>query len=369
MPYEIKSKAIDNLTTIMLEDNGPVIVGIAATNIPHLSLPPMSVIDVNGETKIRVPFLRSGIFRHPNGKLVFNDQVFDKMLDNHKSRKSWYGVSLNEKHKPGVALAWFDEDRGGTIQKEIDPEYGTLLVGYGKPTSERTVDMIKNQEYVFASVEFNPNHQSHMIAKLSSDEIEEISEELLLEEIKMDEVTISKEEYDALKDKAEKVTELESALVSANEKIVSLESKEVEVKDEKPEMPEEYRVTLEELKKDNARLKRNALASQVESIIAKAENHRDINGNGHSPVLLEIAKNAMLGESIQVDETATIKLESAEPADIADYFRKVFVHLLETVPGQVRLESKTEGDNEKPLFDRGQAYTQDDYKSFWAERL
>jgi hypothetical protein len=159
-------------------------------------------------------------------------------------------------------------------------------------------------------------------------------------------------------------------LVTANEKIVSLEStKEVEVKDEKPEMPEEYRVTLEELKKDNARLKRNALASQVESIIAKAENHRDVNGNGHSPVLLEIAKNAMLGEAIQIDETATIKLESAEPADIADYFRKVFVHLLETIPGQVRLESKTEGDNEKPLFDRGQAYTQDDYKSFWAERL
>ncbi|NJO31678.1 MAG: hypothetical protein HC874_32100 [Richelia sp. SL_2_1] len=84
--------------------------------------------------------------------------------------------------------------------------------------------MIKNQEYVFASVEFNPNHQSHMIAKLSSDEIEELSEELFLEEIKMDEVTISKEEYDALKEKAEKVTELESALSSANEKIVSLES-------------------------------------------------------------------------------------------------------------------------------------------------
>ncbi|NJO31679.1 MAG: hypothetical protein HC874_32105 [Richelia sp. SL_2_1] len=118
MPYEIKSKAIDNLTNIMLESDGPVIVGVAATNIPHLSLPPMSVVDFGGETKIRVPFLRSGIFRHPNGKLVFNDQVFDKMLENHKAGKSWYGVSLNEKHKPGAALAWFDDVRGGTIQKK-----------------------------------------------------------------------------------------------------------------------------------------------------------------------------------------------------------------------------------------------------------
>ncbi|NJO31677.1 MAG: hypothetical protein HC874_32095 [Richelia sp. SL_2_1] len=77
----------------------------------------------------------------------------------------------------------------------------------------------------------------------------------------------------------------------------------------------------------------------------------------------------MLGEVVQVSETSVIKLESAEPADVADYFRKVFIHLLDTVPGQIRFESKTEGDNDKPLFERGQAYTQDDYKSFWAERL
>lgn len=362
---------MESLTSLMLENNGPVIVGVGVTNIPHLPLPPMSVVEINGKKKVKVPFLRAGIFRHPNGKLIFNDEVFDKMLENHKAGKSHYGVSLNEKHKPGAALAWFDEERGGVIQKEDDPKYGKLLVGIGEPTSDRILEMIQNQEYVFASVEFNPNHQSNMIAKLSSDDIDEISEEILLEEIEMDEVTISQEEYDALKakaEKAEKVAELEQALAEANDKVKKLEEAAKPVEDDK-EYSEEVRVLLEENKKEIARLKRNALESQVVSIIARAEAHRDVNGNAHSPVLLEIARSAMLGEPVKVNDDNTIKLESGEPADVADYFRKVFIHLLESVPGQVRFESHTQGDDEKPSLNRGEAYTQDDYKSFWAEKL
>lgn len=365
---------MEDMTTKMLESNGPVIVGIAATNIPHLPLPPMSVVEVNGEKRVRVPFLKTGVFKHPNGKLIFNDTIFDKMLDNHKEKKSWYGVSLNEKHKPGAALAWFDEERGGYIQKEDDPQYGKLLVGYGKPTSDKVLEMIKNQEYVFASVEFNPNHQSNLIAKLSSDDIDEISEEILLEEIKMDEVTISQEEYDALKskaEKAEKVAELEQALADANDKVKKLEEAAKPVVENK-EYSEDAKILLEQLednKKEIARLKRNALESQVVSIIARAEAHRDANGYAHSPVLLEIAKAAMLGEPVKITEDNIVKLESGEPADVADYFRKVFIHLLDVTPGQVRFESQTEPDNDKPALTRGEAYTQDDYKSFWAEKL
>lgn len=355
-------------------DNDPVIVGVAATNIPHLPLPSMSVIEKDGKEMIRVPFLRSGVFNHPTGSLVFNSNVFDKMLENHKAKKSWYGVSLNAKHKPEVsgALAWFDEERGGFISKESDPEYGDLLVGYGMPTNQRALEMIKNKEFVFASAEINPKHRSNMMAKLSADELEMVSDDkldTLSLEVNMDEVTISLEEYNSLKESAAKtaeseakVVELESKLVEVENKVLSLEKVEEEI------IPETLRIKLEQQTAEIRRLKQSALASQVEAVISKALNYRDDSGKGHSPVLLEIAKNAMLGNEVALSENSVIKLESSQPADIADYFRKVFIHLLEVVPGQVQLETKTEFEDKKP-FEVGSPFSNDDFKNFWAEKI
>lgn len=370
--YTNATEQLEELKTIALEAD-PVIVGIAATNIPHLPLPPMSVVEEGGETKVRVPFLRKGIFRHPNGNLVFDDNLFRKVLENHKAGKSHYGVSLNEKHKPGVAMAWFDAERDGTIVQETDAKYGDLLVAYGKPTSDKVIEMIKNREYAFASVELSPNYKSNMIARLSSDELEEIQlEDLYLEipeELKMDEVTISLEEYNGLKEQADGVNSLLEQLQAAKDKVAELEQKQVALEvPAKPELPEDVRVMLEEQQNEIARLKKNALETQVALVITKAESYRDSNGNGHSPVLLEIAKEAMLGNEVKVTDEQVIKLESGRPADIADYFRKVFVHMLSTVPGTVRLESKTEPD-EVPSFERGLAFKNEDYKAFWAESL
>lgn len=373
--YANANEQLEELRTIALEAD-PVIVGIAATNIPHLPLPPMSVVEDGGEVKVRVPFLRKGIFRHPNGNLVFDDNLFKKALENHKLGKSHYGVSLNEKHKPGVALAWFDEKFEGTIKQETDEKYGDLLVAYGKPTSDRVVDMIKNREYMYASVELSPNYKSNMIAKLSSDDLELIELEdlgsVILEE-KMDEVTISLEEYNGLKEQSDTkdaaIVALEAQVIAEKNRVTELENKLALLETPaKPELPEDVKVMLEDQQKEINRLKKNALETEVALVITKAEGYRDANGNGHSPVLLEIAKEAMLGNEVKVSEEKVIKLESGKPADIADYFRKVFVHMLSTVPGCVRLESKSEPD-EKISFERGSAFDNTDYKSFWADSL
>lgn len=373
--YANTKEKLEEIESNTLLEDGPVIVGIAATNVPHLPLPPMSVVDRAGNTMIRVPFLRSGVFSHPNGKLVFNSNVFDRMLENHKAKKSWYGVSLNVKHNPDLkgALAWFDDERGGCIEKEYDPNFGDLLVGYGKPTSEKALETIKNNEYVFASAEISPKHKSNMMARLSADELEMVSEESLTDiqklEDNMDEVTISLEEYNALKESATKVVEQEA-------KISELETEVANVKQaltllekvEEPEIPEALKVKLEAQANEIKRLKQNALATQVDLVITKAESFRDGSGRGHSPVLLEIARNAMLGNEITLKENETIKLESSQPADIADYFRKIFIHLLETVPGQVQLESQVEFEDKKP-FESGVPFSNEDLKNFWAEKL
>lgn len=374
--YANASHMMERATASMLEDGGPVVVGVAVTNIPHLPLPPMSIIEKDGNKFVRVPFLRKGIFSHPevpNGKLVFDDQTFNTLLDNHDKRVSQWGVMLNERHDQGVSLAWFDELGGGWIQKENDPDFGDLLVGYGKPTGDTILDLVQNQKYRYASVEFRPKYKSSMLAKLSSDGLAELQLEDLVDiktlEETMEEVTIPKAEYETLKGNVEKVTQLEAQLADGQAKIVTLEAKvaTIPAPEKEKEYPEELRLELQKNREEIARLKKNALETQVSLVITKAESYRDKNGYGHSPVMLEIARAAMLGQEVK---EGTIKLESAQPSDIADYFRKVMVHMLETVPGQVRMEGRTQGDDEQSInFERGETFTAEELAGFWTEAM
>lgn len=359
------------LEAITLETVGnTVISGVAVTNIPHLPLPEMSVIEKDGEKFIRVPFLRKGIFSHPvYGRMVFNDALFDNLIESYQSKKVHHGISLNLRHDAKLgALSWFTK-REGFIQKEQDPEFGDILVGYGKPTSQRALEMIENQEYAYASVEILPKYKSNLIQKLSWDELDEelMKEDLVIfeeitEEI-MDEVIIKSEELEALKAKS---VQLEQALVeieSLKTKVIELEKPVVEV----DEMPETARIMLEEQRTEIERLKRSAVATQVELEISKAESYRDSTGRGHSPVLLEAARKAMLGQAITEGETV-IKLEGTTVSDVADYYRKVFVNLLKTLPGQVQFETRTEPDEEREVeLERVEGFSKDTLKSFWAD--
>ncbi len=356
------NKQVLNLETIALE-NGPVVVGVAATNIPHLPLPPVKVIEKDGKKHLRVPFLREGVFRHPKGNLIFNEQIFDKMIQNHKNKKSHYGVNFKLRHQDSGALAWFDEDLGGSITKEHDDQYGNILVGYGEPTSQKALDVIESKEYLYASVEFKPNHKDVKLESVGFDNLVEISleelinyDELLKEEPLMSDVTIALDEYNGLKDdvasKANKIKELET-------KITELEA---ELKEEDVlELPEEVKLEIEQKDEKIRKLQSEKLDQEIELIIQKAKAYRDGNGKGHSPILLEVAEAAMKGKALKVNEQETIELESNDTYDTAKYFRNVIQHMLKVVPGQVNLETKTEGDEKG---DEGKDY---DFPSFWAE--
>lgn len=372
--YANAEKNLEHLSASMLEEGGPVIVGVGVTNIPHLPLPPMSVVEEDGQEVIRVPFLRKGVFRHPDGELVFDDKVFDQMLANHSQKISEWGAPLKVGHdtKKTDALGWLDNDEGGRIVKEVDQKYGELLVGYVKPIDEDALKLVKGKKFKYASIEFKPKYQSTLVKQLSAEVLTEIQTDdlldpIMLEEQKM-EVTISQEEYDALKEKAERVTQLEQQLKDTEAKIVTLEAQVKPAKDE-VNLPESVKLEMQSQREEISRLKRNALETQVNLILTKAESYRDKNGYGHSPVLLEYAKAAMLGQEVKLAEDKVIKLESAQPADIADYFRKVWVTVLETIPGQVNMTGKTESDDKRSVNLESGSFTADELKSWWAEAV
>lgn len=138
----------------------PVILGVAATNRPHVRLRehPMEVVEVDGKKMIRVPFMVKGKYRHPMGSLDFTDAVFDKMIQNHQAKAGDFAEGLDVKHIPDLgSLAWFDPDKGGRIVKE-----GNLLVGYGVPTGEDAIGIVESGKFRYSSVEFHPDYKSNL---------------------------------------------------------------------------------------------------------------------------------------------------------------------------------------------------------------
>jgi hypothetical protein len=221
-------------------------------------------------------------------------------------------------------------------------------------------------------VEFRPNYQSTLLKQLSAETLTEILTDDLLDVTMLEEqmeVTISQEEYDALKEKAakvEKVTELETELAASKAKVVELEAK-VKPEQKELQLPEDVKVMLEELKGDNRRLKHAALVAEVDGAIARAQAYRDSNGNAHSPILLETARAAMLGAEVKFGDEV-IKLEQATPVALAEYTRKTWEALLKNLPGQMKVVGSTQADDDRSVSLETQ-YTEDDYKSLWAESM
>lgn len=360
--YFAENKQAEADESVMLEKSGPVIIGIAATNRPHLPLPPISVIQEGEQEVVRVPFLRAGIYRHPTGDLVFTDKVFSKMLQNHEAGVNHHGVSLDLRHKPELgALAWFDTSRGGRIVQEEDAKFGKLLVAYGRPTTVEAASLLKSAAYVYASVEFSPNYEGVMKQALSADDLVEFTLEQIIEEEgkempkKTDEgVLLSEEEVAA---NAAKLAELEAKIAELQAKLAEF-SKPVE-----PEVPDAVKEQLEKSEARIRELERQSLAYEVEATISKAMNYRDANGNAHSPVLLSTAKALLLGDSI----AETVKLEGNTTGDVVTYFRKGIKLLLETLPGQVPMQGNTEPEDKKLEAGGTGKFTEQDFKDFWTD--
>lgn len=170
--HKSRTKAMSQMRAIQMSEHevkmelgmkNPVILGVAATNRPHVRLRehPMSIVEIDGKKMVRVPFMVKGKYRHPMGSLDFTDDVFEKMITNHIQKVGDFGEGLDVKHIPDLgSLAWFDPDLGGKIVKEDN-----LLVGYGVPTGDDSLKFIENGKFRWASVEFHPDYKSTLEKK------------------------------------------------------------------------------------------------------------------------------------------------------------------------------------------------------------
>lgn len=362
-------------SSIMLEEDrdsvGPVLSGIAVTNHPALPLPAITIENIDGKDYLRVPFLKQGVFSDPRyGRLVFNNKVFDTIISNHEDGKNHYGVSLNERHIRGKALAWFTSDKGGYIQKE-DTKYGKLLVAYGKPTSEENLELIKSGEYRYASAEINPRHKPTMIKQfsISTEDLEEVEKDYLLEEVDMDKVTITQDQYDKIVVLEQNIVEKDNQIKTLNDKIVELEEDMKE--DVTLDLPEDVRILLEEQQNEINRLKRVALEADVDKTITNASTYRDETGKGHSALFLNTARAFLLGQDIKVDGEVIVQLEGQSAVDVAKYSKKFIEYLLSSLPGQVKFESENteEIDNPTPENDNSEQVLLEEGKSLWSETV
>lgn len=384
MSPEEKSKLTEKYEAVMLEGVGPALLAIAATNKPHLRQRDggqISLVKENDKELVRVPIARKGIYTHPtHGKLVFSDSTFGRMVDNYNKRVTDYSLHLDLRHKDTEgALALLDIDDGGSLKIE-----GEWLVAYGPPTDDEAKKLIANKRYRYASAEFHPNYESNLVERLSMDELETLS----LEDLEPVVIEISLLDYLNRKDTKpimkilddgavqlpkEEFETMEKRLKDAEDKVKELEGK-VTPPPQLENVPETIKLELEQMRNLVREQKREMLKGSVALALAKAEGYRDSDGRGHSTVLVETVKKLMLGESLGAE--GSIKLENeAKPEDVAEYFRRGLVHLLETIPGQVPMQSKTVGDSSQlpPKTEPTSTlkYSEEelklDYQSAWAK--
>ncbi len=79
-----------------------------------------------------------------------------------------------------------------------------------------------------------------------------------------------------------------------------------------------------------------------------------------------MVRKVLLGSEIAAGDEV-IKLEGETTVDVIKYVRGAMVYLLEALPGQVKLEGETHG-NDEPAVDGGIAQlTKEDFQALWAE--
>ena len=380
-----KSLKLHNEQVAEMETGGgPALVAAAITAKPHLRQRgddmEIKIVERNGIKLVRVPLFRKGIYRHPNGTLLFDDGFIDRMIENHKAKVTDYPPILDFRHDEKMgALAFLDPDDGGFLEREDDK-----LIAYGPPTDESAEKVINSRKWRFASAEFYKNYKSNLMQKLSAETLEEIQPIDILEvmkmpkQIKVGEYTVNINEDGGVLALGESdVSTLEKVALEfgqgkdAMAKVVTLEARVRELEGHtEPELPAEAKIKLEAMQGELAKLqaereaeKAQRTREQVAVALEKARNYKDANGNAHAPVFLNLIEKGMLLQEFESGDDKIALEAKADNVAVVSYYRKLLKVMLETCPGALPATGKTEGSEEqlgeKPL----PSFTEDELKA------
>ena len=322
---------------------GPVIYGVAATNRPHLNLKdyPLSVVDIDGQKFIRVPMLPKGKFKHPDGTLEFNDEFFDKVIENHEKRVWDYPPFLMETHKGTTSLGSFDPKDGAFLKRE-----DKILVGYAKPSNERAIKKIEEKEYSFASPEIRFNYSSNELENKSLDftKLEEILEgDIMTDNINLEALQSDNEKLKTrneelslkLKDTDVKLESKDKEINELKETVVALEAKVAEYNKEQEKSEEVVKLEAQIAKLEQAR-NRDRSDALLENLKVFVENKK-----GYPAGAINLVEAIFAKKVFGANE---VSLESVDN-NVDIYYQKAIVEIFKNyVTPEVNLESQTNGD-------------------------
>jgi len=324
---------------IMLSDegSGPTVLGAGATNRPVIKgLPPVQVLEQDGEKLLKIPLLLAGRWKSRYGILEFSKKIFDKMVGNHQSDVVGNELSYDNRHKPEFgAIAWFKSFAMEQIEKAGKKVW--MFFGLAKPTP-KGLEEIESGAYKYASIEFHPNYKHPLVA------LSEVltDEDLLVEEADMPEVD-EKKNTDG--DSGIQALEQQVAeLLAEREKYTSLSEQ------------------VADLQAQNAQYARIALSARIDASVVAAEAYRD-NGKAHSKLFLDWFKLCLSGDTIgEGDEAITLSSDDAGDVDkVVSYYRRAMIWLSENLPGVVPVEpANTKRDTGKKILSGDGEYDEDD---------
>ena len=353
----------------MIKMRRPVMLGVALTNRPHVRLRkhPITIVEEDGEKLARIPFMVKNTYHHPKGDFDMNEKTFDAFLNNQQKRAADFDLAVDAKHLPDLgSWVWLEKNLGGRVVQETVGE-DTLLVGYGKPTSDEALARIERGQFRSAALEFHPNYRSNVkqtyLASdfISDGKIIKIGGNMEFELQEDGSAIVNAEDVETLQKLQEDTTalevtnvELESTLTDLNKEVedqkvvidtlentkVELEAEVVELKGATEDEPTDREIALQA---ENITLRNKAVEREIDLAVSQANAYVDADGRGHSAIFIDTVKSLM---SLSSMDDGAIKLENDDhPA----YLRLGLAKLLKVTPGQIQKETTVVNDDTREL--------------------
>lgn len=316
--------------------HGPLLAGVAALNDPHLShLRQLEVVVRDGKEFIKAHILRFGVFRHPkapDGKLIINQTLYDKLASNFKNNVFGRKLILDDAHMP-------NRDSYGDVT-ELEQQGGDLFA-WVDPTPVG-LNAVKNRLKNYASSWIYMKWRGNEVKMSSADFVEEDIMEMALEEAeRYTEATIMGD-----KDKVTPVTKEtpdmvqlsqadHDAMLAAVKTVGELEKKyELELKTISDGAAERETKLQQQIDTIELRSREQTEQLRLERIdmLAESWTRPDEMGGMLPKQVADLARVALRGDSLGEGDGAITLSADSSTDQVHGYYRQVVERLVKAVP-------------------------------------
>jgi len=139
----------------------PVMVGVAATNRPHIqNLEEISVVEMGGKEMVKIPILLLGRWMHRKGVLNFTQTFVDRVRSALRNKVAGVDVAWDCKHKPDSPVGAFGWIKDLVTENRADGERQVSALAEPTPAGMRVV---RDRSFKYGSIEFHPDFQNRRL--------------------------------------------------------------------------------------------------------------------------------------------------------------------------------------------------------------